>query len=105
MRDLDFLLRSYGCGCPVVASRTSSIGEVLKNRPCYSIRMSDIVDKVIIDNHAGCQIFCFESYQQVKRYTWAETTKLTKNLFATFEMTTALIFGVTGKMVFLAKND
>ena len=81
-------LEAMAKGCPVVASKTSSIGEVLGTGAllCDPHNVSDMVNKVgaMISNTEYRNSFVQKGYQQIKRYTWEQTTNLTLQTYSRF---------------------
>ena len=73
-------------GCPVVASKTSSIGEVLGNGAllCNPHDVSDMSNKIdTMINNRDCRMgFIDQGHEQVKKYTWAKTTELTLQTYS-----------------------
>ena len=75
-------------GCPVVASKTSSIGEVLGEGAllCDPHNVIDMVNKVgaMISDTEYRNSFVDKGFQQIRKYTWAQTTKLTLQTYSRF---------------------
>ncbi len=81
-------LEAMAQGCPVVATKTSSIEEVLGTGAslCDPHNSSDMVNKVgaMIKDIEYRNSFVYKGFQQVKKYTWAQTTKLTLQTYLRF---------------------
>ncbi len=79
------ILEAFSCGCPVIASKTSSLPEVAGDAAIYfdptnKLSISSSIQKVIYDNNLINQLI-YKGYQRVKEFTWEKTAKKTKKLY------------------------
>jgi len=79
------ILEAFSCGCPVIASNTSSFPEVAGDAAIYfdptdKLSIFDSVQKVIYDNNLRDQLV-YKGYQRVKEFTWEKTAEKTKKLY------------------------
>jgi len=79
------ILEAFSCGCPVIASNTSSLPEVAGDAAMYfdptnKLSISSSIQKVIYDNNLKNQLI-YKGYQRVKEFTWEKTAKKTKILY------------------------
>ena len=79
------ILEAFSCGCPVIASKTSSLPEVVGDAAIYfdptnKLSISSSIQKVIYDNNLRNQLI-YKGYQRVKKFTWEKTAKKTKILY------------------------
>ncbi|KJE37160.1 hypothetical protein UF64_00290 [Thalassospira sp. HJ] len=78
-------LEAMANGCPVVASKTSSIGEVLGQAALLfdPKDVSDISQKIdnMIASAKVREKYIYSGYQQVKKYTWKKNTQVTLDVY------------------------
>jgi glycosyltransferase involved in cell wall biosynthesis len=79
------VLESFACGCPVIASCSSSIPEVGRDAIIYFnpkdvTDLRDSVDKVIYDDTLREKLK-LKGYKQLKNFSWEKTAIETKKLY------------------------
>jgi len=79
------ILEAFSCGCPALASNTSSLPEVAGDAAMYfdpksKASVLSSIQKVIYDNNLRRQLID-KGYQRVKEFTWEKTAKKTKKLY------------------------
>jgi len=79
------ILEAFSCGCPVIASNTSSLPEVAGDAAIYfdptdKLSVSSSIQKVIYDSNLRNQLI-YKGYQRVKEFTWGKTVEKTKKIY------------------------
>ncbi len=79
------ILEAFSCGCPVIASNTSSLSEVAGDAAIYfdpinKLSILNSIQKVICDNNLRDQLI-YKGYQRVKKFTWKKTMEQTKKIY------------------------
>ncbi|MEW6041429.1 MAG: glycosyltransferase family 1 protein, partial [Elusimicrobiota bacterium] len=78
-------LEAMACGCPIVASNTTSIPEVVGNagilfNPHDTEEMAQAIEKVLKDTDLR-QDLIKKGFEQVKNFSWAKTAKETLEVY------------------------
>jgi glycosyltransferase involved in cell wall biosynthesis len=79
------ILEAFSCGCPVLASHTSSLPEVAGDAAIYfdptnKLSILSSIQKVIYDDNLRNQLI-YKGYQRVKKFTCEKTAEKTKSLY------------------------
>ena len=82
-------LEAMGNGCPVIASETSSIAEVLGSAALLfdPNNVDEIMDKIesVIDDLSLRESLVTKGYKQIEQYTWKENAKATLKAYKKLE--------------------
>jgi len=79
------ILEAFSCGCPVIASNTSSLPEVAGDAALYfdptdKLSMLNSIQKVIYNDELKKQLIN-KGIERVKEFTWKKTAEKTKKLY------------------------
>ena len=79
------ILEAFSCGCPVIASNTSSLPEVTGDAAIYfdptdKLSMLNSIQKVIYNDELKKQLIN-KGIERVKEFTWKKTAEKTKKLY------------------------
>jgi len=79
------ILEAFSCGCPVIASNTSSLPEVAGDAAVYfdptdKLSMLNSIQKVIYNDELKKQLIN-KGIERVKEFTWEKTAEKTKMLY------------------------
>jgi glycosyltransferase involved in cell wall biosynthesis len=83
------MLESFACGCPVIASRVSSLPEIGEDAAIYfdpkdAKYMRDSIEKVIDDEQLR-ENMRLKGYKRLKNFSWRKTSMETKNFYQYLE--------------------